>query len=128
MNENQLQLLLDLQLRQTVALEKIASALGKLVPEKAPNYQFPLESFRRFDWASIEATVIKSDNCGPAIVSWSGKQFVRRSPSNKFGAAIWYSRCIGKEGDRNLYEKLVTFKPTSSIEVDQVSQKAQQYF
>ena len=42
---------------------------------------------------------IIEDQFGAAIVSWNGKQFIRRSPSNKFGVALWFSKCIGKDED-----------------------------
>ena len=73
-----------------LALERIAEAVERLAPAStaAPNYTYPLESFSSFDWASINATVVQSDQYGAAIVSWKGQQFVRRSPSNKFDPAI----------------------------------------
>ena len=129
MDENKLDLLLDLQLRQTIALEKIASALTRLVPDIAPNYQFPLESFKTFDWSIIDAEVVKFDQYSAAIVRWNGKEFLRRSPSNKYGAAVWFSRCTGKNDDgSNQYEKLITFKPTSDRNVEPISEKARNYF
>ncbi len=109
-----------------LALERIAEAVERLAPAStaAPNYTYSLESFSSFDWASINTTVVQSDQYGAAIVSWKGKQFVRRSPSNKFDPAIWFSRCVGKdENGENRYERLVTFKPQKT-EVEPVSEKA----
>ena len=129
MTPEQVQLLLDLQLRQTLALEKIAGVLEQLSPKEAPNYEYPLESFRNFDWSSIGAEIIKEDQFGAAIVSWNGKQFIRRSPSNKFGVALWFSRCIKKDEDgSNKYQRLITFKPLNNKEVEPVSEKARNYF
>jgi hypothetical protein len=52
---------------------------------------------------------------------------VRRSPANKFGEAIWFSRCTGKdENGENKYEKLITFKPTSKIAVEPLPEKVLQ--
>ena len=101
MTPEQTNLWLEIQHRQMIALENIATSIQQLVPlsTAAPNYQQPLESFARFDWESISATVERSDQYGAAIVSWRGLQFVRRSPSNKFGEAIWFSRCTGKGED-----------------------------
>lgn len=110
---------LQVQERQTAALERIAIALERLAPEAgAPNWQKPLTKFKTFDWSSIGASVVQSDPYGPAIVEWGGKQFVRRSPDNKFGAAVWFSRATGgKDAEgRNLYERLITFKAPQEVE------------
>ncbi|ARV57992.1 hypothetical protein BZZ01_04480 [Nostocales cyanobacterium HT-58-2] len=126
MTPQQIELWLEIQHRQMLALEKIADTLERLAPTNvpAPNYQYPLESFTRFNWESIGATVVTNDQYGAAVVSWRGKQFIRRSPSNKFGEAIWFSRCIGKDDSgENRYERLVTFKPISKVEVDPIPEK-----
>lgn len=69
-------------------------------------------------------SVERSDQYGAAIVSWRGVQFVRRSPSNKFGEAIWFSRCVGKGDDgSNIYERLITFRPLSKTEVEPLPEK-----
>lgn len=108
-----------------IGIDRIACALESQAKETpAPNYQRPLEQFADFDWASIGATVERSDQYGAAIVSWRGQQFIRRSPSNKFGEAIWFSRCVGKdEQGENRYERLITFKPVSKVEVEPVPEK-----
>ena len=122
---------LQIQHRQMLALEKMAVnlermaiALDRLSPRTAPNYQFPLEQFKNFDWSAIGATVEKSDQHGAAIVSWGGQQFIRRSPANKYDPAVWFSRCTGKAEDgSNAYERLITFKPLSKTEVDPLPDK-----
>jgi DdrB-like protein len=83
----------------------------------APNYQRPLSEYPGFDWPSIGATVLKRDDDGVTAVEWNGQIFTRRSPSNKFDAAIWFSRCIGKDADgNNRYARLISFKATSEAE------------
>jgi hypothetical protein len=68
--------------------------------------------------------VERQDQYGAAIVSWNGQQYTRRSPSNKFGEAVWFSRCVGKdESGQNKYERLITFKPTSKAQVDPIPEK-----
>ncbi len=124
MTPDQFNLWLEVQHRQITALEQIAEALDRLAPNTAPNYQRSLEEFRSFAWESINATIERSDQYGAAIVNWRGYQFVRRSPSNKFGEAIWFSRCVGKdETGENKYERLITFKPTSKAQVDAIPEK-----
>jgi hypothetical protein len=131
MTPEQIQAWLQIQQRQMLALEKMAVSLEKLTaaveqltPRTAPNYQYPLESFKSFDWSNIGATVERNDQHGAAIVLWRAQQFIRRSPSNKFGAAIWFSRCTGKAEDgSNAYERLITFKPLSKTEVEPLPEK-----
>jgi hypothetical protein len=124
MNSSQIDLLIEIQHRQMVALEKIAIALDKLTPKNAPNYQYPLTSFKTFEWESIEATVDRVDNYGASVVTWNGQQYIRRSPTNKFKPAIWFSRCTNKRDDgTNEYERLITFKYVSEAEVEPLSEK-----
>lgn len=132
MTPEQIQILLQIQQRQMLAQERIANYLEKitvtleqLAPKTAPNYQYPLESFKTFDWSTVGATVEKSDQHGPAVVSWGGQHFIRRSPANKYDPAIWFSRCTGKaeDGKSNTYERLITFKPLSKTEIDPLPEK-----
>jgi DdrB-like protein len=128
MNPEQVNLWLEIQHRQMTALEQIAAALDRLAPNTAPNYQRPLEEFKSFNWESINVSIERSDQYGAAIVNWRGYQFVRRSPSNKFGEAIWFSRCVGKDDSgENKYERLITFKPASKKEVEALPEKVSRY-
>ncbi len=115
MTPQEFQTYLQLQQRIIESLSRIAIALEQMIPAmKAPNYQFAIKDFATFDWASIGAVVVSSDSDGATAVSWKNHTYLRRSPSNKFGAAIWFSRCTGKdERGENQYEKLITFKAMS---------------
>jgi hypothetical protein len=64
-----------------------------------PNYQRPLSEYPTFDWASIGATVLNRDSDGATAVEWNGQIFARRSPSNRFDAAVWFSRHLGQDSD-----------------------------
>ena len=92
----------------------------------APNYRRPLSDYRDFDWASIDAIVLKEDRDGATEVEWNGQAFTRRSPENKFDAAIWFSRCVGKDADgNNKYVRLITFKaPSESGPIGAKAKKA----
>lgn len=119
MTDEQINLLLEIGQRSMAALERIAVVLERHTPptSNAPSYTFPLESFASFDWESIGASVERTDNYGAAIVSWQGNNFVRRSPNNKFGEAIFFSRCVGKdEQGENKYERLISFKSIPQAE------------
>jgi hypothetical protein len=83
----------------------------------APNYQRPLSEYTGYDWLSIGATVLKEDDDGATAVEWNGQVFTRRSPHNKFDAAIWFSRCVGKDADgNNRYARLISFKAVNDAE------------
>ncbi len=129
LTNEQFQILCEIILRQTQAFERLAQAVEKIapaVPDQAPNYQFALEQFKTFDWSTIGAEVERQDNYGAAIVNWRRQQYIRRSPSNKYGEAVWFSRCVGKTEDgENKYIRLCTFKPTKSRTVEPLPEKVQ---
>lgn len=87
-------------------LQGIDRSLGAiaLASQPVPNLTRPLSEFKTFDWGSIGAIVVQSDNDGPTIISYQGREYRRRSPENKFNPAIWFSR---KEGE--LYVRLISF-------------------
>jgi DdrB-like protein len=92
------------------SLEDIESHLRQIAISNnpAPNYQRPLSEYPTFDWTSINATVQGEDGDGATTVEWAGQVFTRRCPSNRFGEAIWYSRCVGKDLDgNNKYVRLI---------------------
>jgi len=112
MTDQQFEKIVTILNQQTLILERLACAVERSITTNAPNYTRPLESFKTFDWESIGAIVEKSDRYGPAVVSWGGQQFMRRNPSNRFGDAIWFSRCVGKDdAGEPRYDRLITFKP-----------------
>ena len=83
----------------------------------APNYQRPLSEYPMFDWSSIGAIVLNRDDDGVTAVEWNGQVFTRRSVSNKFPEAVWYSRHLGQDVDGNRrYVRLITFKVLSDAE------------
>jgi hypothetical protein len=109
------------------SLERIALALESGMRDRAaPNYQASLEDFHNFNWEEIGAAIEKVDNYGVATVLWGGNRFLRRSPENSYGTAIYFSRCTGKdESGKNQYERLITFKPQSEVKVRPISREAE---
>lgn len=92
-------------------LKELAIALKVIAGDYAPNWQRPLKEYPVFPWEMIGAKVISKDQYGATQVSWFGHVYTRRSGENKkFGAAIWFSRAGGKEGEETVYLKLITFK------------------
>lgn len=96
--------------RLIAAIEKLAAALTSAVPAGEPDYRYPLRDYFEFDWASLAATAVSSDEYGATRVSHHGKLYTRRSGSGKFGEAIWFSRATGTGEDGTEYARLVTFK------------------
>jgi hypothetical protein len=83
----------------------------------APNYQRLLSEYPTFDWASIGATVLNRDGDGVTSVEWNGQIFTRRSPSNRFQEAVWFSRHLGQDSDGNKrYARLITFRDLNDAE------------
>lgn len=108
--------ILELLASIAASLAEISRNTQRELPEE-PNLQRPIEAYLNFDWPSIEATVVKSDEFGPAIVEWGGRLWTRRAPENKFGEAIWFSRSAGRdETGANHYLRLISFKRVSDAE------------
>lgn len=101
-------------------LHHIAAALESLARAQGPvelNLVKPLADYPGFPWDSIDASVVKGDQYGPTHVEHGGYVYTRRSPQNKFGEAIWYSRAAGKAEDgTTTYARLITFKKLADAE------------
>lgn len=98
---------------QAALLSTIQKTLQRIEQNSAPaspNYRRRLSEFTGFDWSSIGAAIVESDNGGASVIEWSGQRFVRRSGSGKFGEAIWFSRAIGRDENGTEYARLITFK------------------
>lgn len=121
MDEQQSERLLQL-------LERLAIGIETLARGSAPaelNYQRPLPEYKTFDWSSIGASVVQADQDGPTHVEQGGFLWTRRSPSNRFDPAIWFSRANGRDADGNVeYLRLITFKPVK--EAERLPEKAAQ--
>lgn len=115
MTPEQFQIFMEILNKQTGILEEIRDALSQ--PKEAPNYQRSLDSFPDFDWGEIGAIAEGRDQDGVAAVIWKGNRYIRRSASNKFKPAIWFSRSTGKDDNgETKYERLITFAPLSRSE------------
>jgi hypothetical protein len=109
----------DYEMHSLTVLNRIASALETIAMSnaKAPNLQRPIESYANFDFDSIGAQVKSADQFGATALDWGGFIWTRRSPQNKFGEAIWFSRAIGKKEDgSNEYARLISFKKFGEAE------------
>jgi DdrB-like protein len=115
MTDEQFQLIMEALVQQTQLLDRLVRVVEARQP--APGYVRNLSDFQTFDWSELGATVTQTDADGVAVVTWRGHQYVRRSPSNKFNPAIWFSRAVGKDDNgENRYERLITFKELAEPE------------
>lgn len=105
--------LLQQLVRIADALEKLAAGGGPV----APDYQRAIDEYPGFEWANIGAAVLESDSDGPTHVEHGGYIYQRRSPSNKYGPAIWYSRPAGKDDQgETVYLRLISFKQITPVD------------
>jgi len=110
---------IQLQAASVAALNRIASALEAIALTKAPapNFVRPIGEYAVFEFESIGAKVTARDQHGVTAVEWAGYQWTRRSPSNKFGSAIWFSRAAGKDEAGSVrYVRLITFREPTEPE------------
>ncbi|MDR3572822.1 MAG: single-stranded DNA-binding protein [Anaerolineaceae bacterium] len=95
-------------------ISRIADALEKLANNGepvSPDLVRPIEDFSKFEWESINASVVRFDSDGPTHVEYDGAVWTRRSPQNKYDSAIFFSRANGKDAEGNVkYLRLITFK------------------
>lgn len=87
------------------------AAIKAIAANNPPNWTRPLSSYMSKWPEAIGAKILASDEYGVTVVCWCGHIYLRRTGNNKYGAAIWFSRCTGKDvnGD-NQYVRLITFK------------------
>jgi len=110
---------IQLQAATLATLNRIASALEAIALTKAPapNFVRAIAEYGAFEFESIGAKVTGRDQHGVTAVEWAGYQWTRRSPSNKFGSAIWFSRAAGKDEAGNVrYVRLITFREMTEPE------------
>lgn len=104
----------DALLAVLAGIEKQLAVMAESNMTTNPAYQRRLEQYLDYDWSELDAIVLETDEDGVAAVEWRGLRYTRRSPQNKYGAAIWFSRAAGKDEDGTVhYDRLVTFKQQS---------------
>ena len=93
-------------------LSRIDTGMQLLIEafKPGPEHWRQIQEYPEFDWSAIGAEVMELDEWGATIVSWNGKVWKRRAPENEYGEAIWFSRCVGKENNKNIYATLIKFE------------------
>lgn len=117
MNENTK--LLELILH---TLRRIEAGAGT----ESPNYRRRLAEFDRFNWSSIGATVIASDERGPADVEWRSHRFDRVEGDKFEGHFIIFSRpAPGWTTENKKYYTLIRFADYSKVPLNNSSPMGQ---
>lgn len=123
--------LAELMTGLTIALEGINESLKRIetaqlaiASQHPPNWKRPLASYQNGWPAAINAFIVAEDDLGPTVVSWMGHTYTRRCGENKkYGAAIWFSRSVGKDEDGSTrYARLITFSSDSTAQAEPLPQ------
>lgn len=92
-------------------LKQIELATMAIAASNPPNWKRALSAYKNGWVEAIGAYAVATDADGPTVIWWMGHTYTRRCGSNpKYGAAIWYSRAMGKgEDGESTYARLITF-------------------
>lgn len=95
----------------TAGVNRIADALENAqTRDEDQTVVLPLSDFHTFDWSTIGARVIYSDDDGVASVSGADGRIYKRRSNQKFGNDVWFSRGDGQNDDGTPnYKTLVHF-------------------
>ncbi|MBE9157880.1 hypothetical protein IQ265_13750 [Nodosilinea sp. LEGE 06152] len=106
----------------TRTLKNIELALMATAAANPPNWKRPLASYKNGWVKAIGGYEVARDQHGPTKVFWMGHHYTRRAGQNKkYGAAIWFSRAMGKgEGDTVAYGRLITFAADADADADEL--------
>jgi len=89
------------------SLERIAAALEMQVPDMI--HKRRIQDYDGFDFATIGAEVVDSDQYGATQILYRGKIYKRRSGKEDYGVAVWFSRSLGS----NQWETAIKFVPVT---------------
>jgi len=94
------------------SLKQIEVATMAIAAANPPNWKRPLSAYKNGWVAAIGAIEVAHDAHGPTVIWWMGHHYTRRCGSNpKYGAAIWFSRSVGKgEDGEPSYARLISFE------------------
>lgn len=77
---------------------------------------YPHSAFASFDWSSIGATIVQSDDDGVCQIKTASGRIATRRSHEKYGTDFWFSYAVGKDGEKVKYHKVVEFVPPASVE------------
>lgn len=102
----------------TQGFERVARAIEAAREAQADEtLQFALGDYRTFDWSSIGASVVQSDDDGVSMIRAANGKLAKRRSNDKFGTEIWFSYADGKdEKGENRYRKVVEFRQVAPPE------------
>ena len=107
----------DIMRMGVAALLRIAAALEAQREPEPETLEYPLSQLKGFDWASIGATIVATDEDGVSTIRTAEGKFAKRRSNDKFGVEVWFSYATGKKPDgTNLYRKVIEFKDSKPAE------------
>lgn len=107
----------DIMRMGVAALLRIAAALEAQREPEPETLEYPLSQLKGFDWASIGASVVATDEDGVSVIRTAEGKFAKRRSNDKFGVEVWFSYATGKKPDgTNLYRKVIEFKDSKPAE------------
>jgi len=120
-SEKQIEQLLFLHSQQAASLERIADLIEAFVrnTEEAASisryrYYKSLREYPGFNWSSIGAALVDSDESGATAIVWKNKRYTRRANA-KYSSDIWFACAAGKDEEgNNKYDNLIIFKGSES--------------
>jgi hypothetical protein len=76
-----------------------------------------LASFKTFDWSSIGASVIETDEDGVSMIRAANGKICKRRSNDKFGTEIWFSYPNGRKEDGTPdYKRVIEFRELDAPE------------
>jgi hypothetical protein len=76
-----------------------------------------LATFKTFDWSSIGATVIETDEDGVSMIRAANGKICKRRSNDKFGTEIWFSYPNGRKEDGTPdYKRVIEFRELDAPE------------
>ena len=103
--------------RLLAVLNRIAVALEAQNAADLDNVlTYPHSAFANFDWSSIGASIVQSDDDGVCQIKTASGRIATRRSHEKYGTDFWFSYAVGKDGDKVKYHKVVEFVPPASVE------------
>jgi len=98
--------------------DRVIRAMESARPAMAgETIEVALATFKTFDWSSIGATVIETDEDGVSMIRAANGKICKRRSNDKFGTEIWFSYPNGRKEDGTPdYKRVIEFRELDAPE------------
>ncbi len=98
--------------------ERVLTALeARQQPIAGGTFEASLANFKTFDWSSIGASVVETDEDGVSMIRAANGKICKRRTNDKFGTEIWFSYPDGKKEDGTPdYKRVIEFREIDAPE------------